>query len=313
MPQQDLAFAQFEKLLAALPPLRHIELQGEGETLLHPRFLDMVSALRKRDIRVSLITNGSLVTPTLASAIGALGVEKVSVSMETADPETFQRIRGGKFDKVLAGLKALVAAKQQGARPLVGLSVTVLRQTRDHLPQILDLYEELGLDGGVTLQPLSSMPVYQTNYPPELLQQTLSPAEVDDLWVSMRFSKKLKLINKRKDRLAVRGFYDELLASFSPGQRKCPWLAAGLYVNRKGEATACCMIKDTAQWGLGVIGENRLEDILLRRQALADELATGRLPTPCQGCELGRFALLSRWQLVSFALGGTFRLLKKYL
>ena len=59
MAQGDLPFERFEAALAAFPELKHIELQGEGESLLHPRFLDMVTAARARGIKISFITNGS--------------------------------------------------------------------------------------------------------------------------------------------------------------------------------------------------------------------------------------------------------------
>jgi MoaA/NifB/PqqE/SkfB family radical SAM enzyme len=309
MPQKDLPLAQFQTLLSAAPHVEHVELQGEGESLLHPQVLDMVAALRARSIKVSLITNGSLLGPDVADKLTALGVEKVSVSMESADPETFQRIRGGKFDKVLSGLKTLLSARRTKEldRPIVGLSITVLKDTQAALPHLLSLYDELGLDGGVTLQPLSLMPEYQKNYPQAMQNQALSQDEVDELWVKFRLDRRLARIKKNKERLAVRGFYDELMASFVPGKRRCPWLDAGLYVNHQGQTTACCMIKDTTRHGLGQLGADPLADILSRRQAMADELARGVLPKACEGCELGRFALMNRFQLVRFALLGSLR------
>ncbi len=309
MDQADLPFERFEALLAAHPSVEHVELQGEGESLLHPRFFDMVRTLRQRKIKVSVISNGSLISESAAEQMVSLGIEKVSVSMESAEPETFRQIRGGKLEKVIAGLSNLVNARRKHgqAKPIVGLSITVMRDTQDHLPGIIALYKQLTLDGGITVQPLSTMPLYEKNYPAGLKQQVLTDSEVDDLWVRFRMHRELQNIQKRKDKLGIKSFYDELLASFQPGQRRCPWLDEGLYVNHKGIATACCMIKDTDQHRLGIVGTNGMEEILEARQKLVDELASGVLPKPCAGCELGRFALMSRWQLISFALGGVIR------
>ncbi|HNN49734.1 MAG TPA: radical SAM protein [Pseudomonadota bacterium] len=309
MEQADLPFDRFETLLAAHPSVEHVELQGEGESLLHPRFFDMVRALRAKNIKVSLISNGSLMSESTAEELVSLGIEKVSVSMESADPETFRQIRGGKLEKVIAGLSNLMEArrKQNQPKPLVGLSVTVLRDTQDHFSQILSLYKKLGLDGGLTVQPLSTMPLYQKNYPEGLQRQVLSDSEVDDLWVRFRMHRQLRNIQAAKDKLGIKSFYDELLAGFQPGKRRCPWLTDGLYVNHQGIATACCMVKDTENQRLGVIGSDGMDSILAARQKLAEELASGVLPKPCAGCELGRFSLMSRWQLVAFALGGVLR------
>ncbi|MFO0620277.1 MAG: radical SAM protein [Polyangia bacterium] len=309
MDQADLPFERFESLLAAHPSVEHVELQGEGESLLHPRFFDMVKALRERNIKVSIITNGSLISEAHAAQLVALGIEKVSVSMESAESETFRQIRGGKLEKVIAGLSALVSEKkkQQSLRPIIGLSITVLRDTQDHLPGIIALYKKLGLDGGVTLQPLSTMPLYEKNYPDGLRRQVLSDHEVDDLWVRVRMHKELRQIQKQKDKLRVDSFYDELLSGFQPGSRRCPWLEQGLYVNHQGTATACCMIKDTERFRLGVIGQDSPQQIQAERAALAAELKKGVLPAPCTGCELGRFALMNRWQLFAFAMGGVLR------
>ena len=125
MEQADLPFERFESLLTAHPHVEHVELQGEGESLLHPRFFDMVKVLRVRNVKVSVISNGSLISEAHAQRMVELGIEKVSVSMESAEPETFRQVRGGKLEKVIAGLTNLMTEKRkQGSlRPLVGLSI----------------------------------------------------------------------------------------------------------------------------------------------------------------------------------------------
>ena len=47
MEQSDLPFQRFAAALDSYPGIRHIELQGEGEPLLHPRFLDYAHASHK--------------------------------------------------------------------------------------------------------------------------------------------------------------------------------------------------------------------------------------------------------------------------
>src|SRR5436853_394055 len=98
MEQGDLPLERFVAALDTFPDVRHVELQGEGESLMHPRFFDMVGLCRGRGIKVSLITNGSFLSREVAGKLLDAGIEKVSVSMESADARTFREIRGGKLD-----------------------------------------------------------------------------------------------------------------------------------------------------------------------------------------------------------------------
>lgn len=303
MTQTDLSLATFERALAAFPKLQQLELQGEGEPLMNPHFFDMLRLARGRGIAVSFITNGSLLSPDAVRQILDAGVEKISVSLESADATAFREIRGGKLEKVQAGIERLLSdRKARGMqRPVVGFSVTVLRRTRGHLAGILALYRSLGLDGGITLQPLQRMGGYTQSYTDDMLDQMLSDAEADEVWVQLRSNRDIRRI--QADRASNAGFHDHLMAGWMPSQRRCPWLERGLYVDRDGYATACCMIKDRGQ-ALGQLGVDAPETILARRDELRSQLRAGTIPTPCAGCELARFAVMSKLGLVRFAVAG---------
>jgi MoaA/NifB/PqqE/SkfB family radical SAM enzyme len=304
MPQEDLAWDQFVATVDALPDLTHVELQGEGESLLHPRFHDMVAWLRQRSIKVSFISNGSLLSERHIASLLEAGVEKISVSIESPDPDDFRRIRGGKLEKVIRNLEALMAARRAASldRPVVGFSVTVLASTRKQLPAIYALYRRLGLDGGITLQPLQAMDSYARHYDDTVAREELDAAAADGIFARFFSDRQLRRI--QAERSPVRGFYEELMDGWKPGERTCPYLEQGLYVNRTGHVTACCMIKDTDRHGLGRIGETPLPDMLSRREAMRAELAAGGVPEPCAGCSLVRFARMGRGELMWFGLRG---------
>lgn len=299
-----MPYERFLAVLDAFPDLQHIELQGEGESLMHPRFLDMVEQARARDIRISFISNGSLLNPEPVDRLLELGIDKISVSIESPDEEEFRAIRGGKLSKVVRNLEHLMAERARRGldRPVVGLSITVLRSTRHRLHEILALYRRLGLDGGITLQPLQGMEAYAQHYPEPMQAQALDHDQVESIWLAFFADKQVRAIEKSRG--SVRGFFDEMMDPWKPATGKCPWLESGLYVNNAGEVSGCCMIKDTAAHGFGRIGEDSTEDILARRQALRDELARGVVPAPCEGCELARFAVMKKSQLVGFGLRG---------
>jgi MoaA/NifB/PqqE/SkfB family radical SAM enzyme len=304
MPQEDLAWSTFEAALATFPDLKHVELQGEGESLLHADFAKMVEVLRARQIQVSLITNGSLWNPAITDRLLGLGIQKVAVSIESADPETFKKLRGGKLEKVIRNLEHLMAERsRRGLRqPVVGFSVTVLRSTRAGLADVYALYERLGLDGGITLQPLQAMTVYTDTYRADLAGEGLNEDDGDR--VIARFFSDAELRRIQTARPPERGFYEQMMAAWKPGTGRCPYLDAGMYVHRDGAVTACCMIKDTARHGLGRVGETPLAELLAGRDRLAAELASGVTPEACRGCTLARFAVMGRFGLLRFAWRG---------
>lgn len=313
MTQSDLPFERFEAALAAFSDLRHVELQGEGESLMHPRFLEMVELARSRGVKVSFITNGSFLAPEAVERLLGAGIEKISVSMESPESAEFQRIRGGKLDKVVRNIEGLMAARKVRGldRPVVGLSVTVLASTQDKLPAIVALYRQLGLDGGITLQPLQRMESYTAAYGPSMQAEALSPEEVEQAWIRFRANKEMRAI--ARERPPVTGFFDELMEGWSPTSRKCPWLEQGLYVNRDGQATGCCMIKDADRFGFGTVGKDPPEAILAGRAALRDSLRAGQVPEACRGCDIAHYATLSLPGLVRVGIKGTWHRLFGHL
>ena len=305
MEQRDMNFADFQAILdAAGDELEHIELQGEGESLMHDRFFDMVEAARSRDVKVSFISNGSLLIPKTVERLLDLGIDKISVSIESPDPELFREIRGGKLEKVVRNLEHLMKRRAERGlhRPVVGFSITVLKKTKDDLPEILALYRALGLDGGITLQPLQRMEAYTAIYGEEVAAQTLDDEEVERLWMSFFSDPAVRAVEQTRG--AVPGFYDELMEGWKAGSGTCPWLEQGLYVDTQGNATPCCMVKDTEGHGFGQVGRDELAAIMARRDQLRAELASGQIPTPCSGCEVARYATMPKSGLVGFALRG---------
>lgn len=306
MPQTDLSETTWQTTLAAFPSLAHVELQGEGESFMHPRFFAMIRELRARGTRVSIITNGSYLSQPNVDALLDAGIERVSVSMESADEGLFRQIRGGRLDKVRRGIETLLATRHARGldRPSVGISVTVLAKTRGELPGIVALYETLGLDGGITMQPLERKADYVAHYDAEMLAQTLSDDEVGDLYVEFMGDRRLRALQKARSK--VPGFYDELMAGWRPSQRRCPWLDGGAFVTNDGRVSPCCMVKDPAH-SLGRIGSDAPEVIEGRRASLRDTLAAGTVPAPCKGCELARFAVIGKPALLYWGARGLWR------
>jgi MoaA/NifB/PqqE/SkfB family radical SAM enzyme len=268
MAQRDLEWDVFARFLEAHPALRHVELQGEGEPLLHPRFFDMVEACRARGIRVSLITNGSLLSPERIERLLDLGVGSIHVSMESADPGRFEAIRGGKFAKVRGGLALLAARKRERglAEPAIGLAVTILQSTIGAIDGVFRLYRELGLDGGIVAQRLQPMPVYRQHYDAAMAAELLDAGSVQQFGAIRQ-----ALVRHAPVPRADAFFYYALFEGFDPRRGTCPWLARGAYLAADGSMTACCFMKDAAHASASPAELRRALD-------------AGEVPKDCAGC-----------------------------
>ncbi len=134
MPAEGIDFRPREELLAddelvllvkvaAELGVTRVRLTG-GEPTVRPGVVDLVRQIAAipgiED--VAMTTNG-LLLEYLAKPMAQAGLRRVNVSLDTMDPEKFFRItRGGRVEKVLAGIAAAEAA---GLRPIKLNSVVV--------------------------------------------------------------------------------------------------------------------------------------------------------------------------------------------
>ena len=107
-----------------------------GEPLLDKTIPDLIARLSKLSgvDDFALTTNGSLLAP-IAQTLADAGLQRVTISLDSLDEETFRRMSGNRGDvtKVLQGIEA---AEEAGLTP-IKINVVVQRGVNDH--QILDL------------------------------------------------------------------------------------------------------------------------------------------------------------------------------
>ncbi len=134
--------ALFRHILEQAKPLglSSVKLTG-GEPLMHPHIREIVAVLREKKLRFNVETNGVLCTQALARDLVASGMYHVSVSLDGADAETHEWVRGvkGCFEAALQGVRNLVAA---GIRPQVIMSL--MRKNVDQIEAVVRLAESLG-------------------------------------------------------------------------------------------------------------------------------------------------------------------------
>ncbi len=137
-----LPVATFETAIREARPLglSGVKLTG-GEPLLHPRIVELLQIVQREKLSLTIETNGLLCTPEIAAEIARSPVRFVSVSIDGADAETHEWMRGvpGSFEAACRAVRHLVAA---GIRPQVIFSV--VRKNAGQLDAMVRMVEELG-------------------------------------------------------------------------------------------------------------------------------------------------------------------------
>jgi len=132
----------FRHILRQARPLglSSVKLTG-GEPLMHPQIGEILEILRNEKLRFTVETNGVLCTPELAQDLLRSGLYHISVSLDGADADTHEWVRGvkGCFVSAIGGIKYLVAAAM---RPQV--IMTLMRRNVGQIEAVVRLAESLG-------------------------------------------------------------------------------------------------------------------------------------------------------------------------
>ncbi|MGC2061579.1 MAG: radical SAM protein [Thermodesulfovibrionales bacterium] len=105
----------------------------DGEPLLHPRFLDMLRFARKKSIYpVNITTNGLLMDEKFAKAVTDENLaDIVNISVDAFTSETYAKIRGGHFDRLVENINNLVALRNQAGSSMK-IQVNFIDQPDSH-------------------------------------------------------------------------------------------------------------------------------------------------------------------------------------
>jgi radical SAM protein with 4Fe4S-binding SPASM domain len=136
---EELTTKEALSFIDELAPLKPMLILSGGEPLLRPDIFLLARRAADRGMRVSLATNGTLLTPSIAEKIASAGIGRVSISLDGATAEKHDVVRGkGCFDRALAGIEGL-----QG-RVDFQINFTITRKNEADIRGAFDLAERLG-------------------------------------------------------------------------------------------------------------------------------------------------------------------------
>lgn len=147
----QMPFETLKKIEKALPHLRVIDLSANCEPLLNTELEKFIKFIRKNneDLFITLNTNGTLLNKKLSLKLLEGGLDRICVSLDSANKENFERIRRGAcFDTVLKNIRELSRQRRHCKNRLkeLGLITVIFKDNIYELEEILDLAKSLGIN-----------------------------------------------------------------------------------------------------------------------------------------------------------------------
>jgi len=130
---------------------RTIHLTNLGETLLYPRLIDAIDYAKKSGHRVSLVSNGMILTRELADELIASKVDQMIFSVDGFKKNTFESIRvGAEYAKVLSNIFYYVSRRDHlFPEGRVQVQTIYCEQTKDEIETYKEFWRQFSVDTGV--------------------------------------------------------------------------------------------------------------------------------------------------------------------
>ncbi len=176
--------------------------QGFGETMLHPRWAELVGRAAARGVRpIVMLTNATLLGEANVAKMLELAVDILVVSIDGVNPETYAGIRiGGRLEKVEANMLRLLEARGASGSPKLVLRIIRMQDTADEIDEFFSRWRpRLGPDDEIHINEYNDW-----------------AGKVDDLSV-------------------------EGVRSAEPDRAPCRMLWRNLSVHADGKVSACCL------------------------------------------------------------------------
>ncbi len=116
-----------------------VSLSG-GEPLLRKDLEELVSMVKSYNMRAQIVTNGILLSKNRITKLVKAGLDCITLSLDTVDPEVYQKLRGVSFKIAEQALASLIYAKEKNPHIDVAISCVI---NRYNMGKLVPLVEEI--------------------------------------------------------------------------------------------------------------------------------------------------------------------------
>lgn len=281
---QHMDLATFQSIVAQFPDLASIDLQGVGEPLLNPHFIDILEWCTTRHISTQFFTNATVLTPQKARAIVNNRVSQVLISFDGATEETYESLRrGAKFQLAIDNIAAFCEYRrsQNKPSPYIFLAVTLMRPNQREIVQLVELAKKIGVDA-IIVSHLKILDASLTRLEPDpdVVSISVEEAAHRARELHIAFTNAIPLPHKPE-----RGDGEPI---DTRSYRRClrPWGTTNITID--GHVTPCCYITRHTELCMGNIYEKSFIEIWNDEpyQKLRTALRTGQTAgLVCDRCQ----------------------------
>ena len=156
--QEELATDEWVSLLEELSEMGTQSIFiSVGEPTLIDDLTGIIRFAKEKDICVDLVTNGFLVTKSLAEELVDCGVDRISFSIDAPIPEIHDEIRGieGSWKRAIKAIKLVSNARKEtrSKTPKINVSYVVTIKSYPYIEDMIDLKSDVGFDT-INFQPI---------------------------------------------------------------------------------------------------------------------------------------------------------------
>jgi MoaA/NifB/PqqE/SkfB family radical SAM enzyme len=274
---------------------KHVFISGFGEPLTHPQCLDLLEQLNDHRIPTTITTNAISLDPGIARRLAAIDyLEHINISIDSLDPATYRRIRGGSVNRALRGLSNLVRSMPDTSR--ITVSSVAMRVNIETLADFPPVLARLGIKSYIVqgLNDYTSYAAAQRHS--DAADLALHLARLESACAASGVE--LVMTTPERTDAEARGITDVLerystdLDATRHQTRQCmlPWEMP--YIDKDGRVFPCCIAGAASKSEVGRLGlsdGHSLEDVWLGdkyrkfRQELLDPCTT---PDVCRTCTI---------------------------
>ena len=130
--QGVMSFDLFRKVVDECAELgiTHVRMHNYGEAFMDRRLVEKIAYAKQKGIReVGMISNGSLITESVAREMIEAGLDAINISVDAGGREVFESTRLGlNYDKVIANIERIVRLRAELGRRRPKLILSFVRQ-----------------------------------------------------------------------------------------------------------------------------------------------------------------------------------------
>ena len=244
--------------------IKEVNTQGLGEPLLCPDILKILQYVKAKNLIVWFVSNGVSIDDHMARELVEIGVDKIRISVDTADPEMYSKIKcGSSLNEICKNIALINLYKRKLKKdcPAVSFNCVLLKEAIDEMDRLLVMAHNLNVRE-ITFIPLVNF----------LKGKATADNQVD--LYSQDFNKRFNLLKARAQTLDI-----DLNIGVSMETKESRYCKYGFFIDVDGFVHPCCNILN---YNFGNIFEDSVGVILDKYIEFRDYLDNQQLN--CKEC-----------------------------